>query len=84
MSRIYPDRYPGYVIELDGELLENGNGVTVYGEDGDRACVDRAVSVLGLDRVSCITVRKVWIVTDDTPAVRRGEKVSDDDKNTTA
>ena len=58
-------KYPGYVILMDGELLDSGDGdddTNVYGEHNDQKCVERAVAVLGLDAVKEVTIKKVEIV----------------------
>jgi len=64
--RLYPEgRYPGYIILLNGEVLDSGNGdddTTVYGEHADQQCVDRAVACVGLDGAREVTIKKVWVV----------------------
>ena len=58
-------KYPGYVILIDGELLDCGDGMDntiVYGPDDNQDCIDRAVAVLGLDEVQEVTIKKVKIV----------------------
>ena len=65
MEASKPGFYPGYVILVDGELLDSGHGddsVTVYGPHDDQRCVDRAVSVLGLGDTQEVSIRKVHLV----------------------
>lgn len=56
--------YPGYIILADGKLLDCGDGgdnTIVYGPDDDQACVERAVSVLGLPGVEEVMIKKVEV-----------------------
>ena len=71
MKQIFPQDkgngtyYPGYIIFVDGEILDSGNGnddCTVYGEHADQHCVDRAVAVLGLPKTTSVEIRKIKIV----------------------
>jgi len=58
-------KYPGYIILVDGEILDCGDGednTIVYGEHDDHNCVDRAVAVLGLKGVKEVTIKKVEVV----------------------